>query len=220
MSIEETTNAISSLISKFIGKNNWIFLFAVASASAAGIYYHNRSYDVWWLVSIFVFCSTMLILNALTYICDYIYKSVRFRIQKRKDLIAYQKQQEQRMYNSIQAEKKRIEELGEYLWPYVEYENIEYIDYACAILELPMSNKNKYIRFLRHPKENYGKEYEYYKAISQLVGVFQYHDNLRACTVRFLDISVQKHGCLIEINEYFYLLLENYIKTKKWERVY
>ena|GEM_PF-5169573 len=29
-----------------------------------------------------------------------------------------------------------------------------------------------------------------------------------------------KHGCLIEINEYFCLLLENYIKTNKWKRVY
>lgn len=220
MGADDTLNSINALISKFVGKNNWIFLLSVTVSCASGIYFHDILSDVWWLISVGVLCSTILVLNALTFIATKVFNFFRQIFVRRKYKRENIKKQEQNRLKEIQAYRTKIERMGDYYWPFVEFVDISYVEFACVILQLPMSNNNKYIRFLKHPEQNFGEEFECYKAIGSIVSRFEYYDDRRQHSIKFLQIRMQKHGCLIEIDEYFYLLLEHYSKTKKWERVY
>lgn len=219
MSAEETFNSIGNLIAKFVGKNNWIFLISVAAACAIGIYVYHKFPDVWWLISIFVLCCSIVLLNAITYVITKITDAIRDKINERRKHRAWLLEQEYNQKERVNAEKREFDRIANIVWPLVEYEKLELVSRACVILELPMSNNDKCTRFLKHPKMLLGEEYDSYIAISEIVDNFQYYDNRMHRTYKLLDIYAHKRGCIITINSYFYLLLENYKKTNKWKHV-
>lgn len=215
MNLEDTANALSNLISKFIGKNNWIFLLAVAAACFAGIYYYDVYGNTWWLISILVLSLSIIILNILTYIVTKSYNSISNFFNHKSELRKSEKEKKKNLELAQIREAKKQEELADNVWTLVEFTPKDTIQDALLILNLPLSNNNPYRRFLKAPTCGYGEEYDNYQHIYKAISHFSYHDN----RVRLLRQIHHNNGCFIEIDQYLFKLLDNYTKNGKWEKV-
>lgn len=215
MDTEETFNTISNLISKFVGKNNWIFLISVAAASATGLYFHNKFPDTWWLISIFVLCCGIVSLNIITSVVTKISSAIIGIINKKKEQARNNKLQE----NKLRLEKHNIElrkaEKASEIWTLVEYADIKMIDNATILLNLPVSDGNPLVRFLAAAKDTFSQEYDNCNKIHQAASHFNYQN----ANVQLIRILHHNYGYFVGINEYFYTLLCHYAKTGKWEKI-
>lgn len=213
----DVSSAIITFLSKFVEKDNWKFLVAITFACVAGIYcYFQPEYkEVWWLISIGVFCTSILALNFLTYITTKIYRTISEYGHKRNERKKDQKKQlVEKELAKINQEKQNAK-IASDIWTLVEYSPKEYIEVALTFLDLPLSDGNTLIRYMAPPKNQRCKEYEIYVKISRAESCFTYHNN----RVRLLEIDRSSGLFFVKINKYFYNLLSHYSKTGKWEKL-
>lgn len=213
----DVASAIITFISKFVEKDNWKFFAAITFACIAGVYCHNSSEykEVWWLISIGVFCASILILNFLTYITTKTYKSISEYIRKRIERNKYQKKQLAEQELAIINHKKQNAKLASDIWALVEYISKENIEDALIFFELPLSDGNTLVRYMAPARDQWCKEYEIYKKISRAEGCFSFNNN----RIRLLVIDRSSGHFFVKIDKYLYNLLDHYSKTGKWEKI-
>lgn len=213
----DVSSAIITFLSKFVEKDNWKILAAITFACVAGIYcYFQPEYkEVWWLISIGVFCASILTLNFLTYITTKTYRTMYEYVHKRNKRKRDQKKQlVEKELAKINQEKQNAK-IASDIWTLVEYSPKEYIEVALTFLDLPLSDGNTLIRYMAPAKNQWCKEYEIYVKISRAESCFTYHNN----RVRLLEIDRSSGHFFVKINKYFYNLLSHYSKTGKWEKL-
>lgn len=217
MNMGDASSAIITFLSKFIEKDNWKFLAAITFACVAGIYcYFLPEYKkVWWLISIGVFCASILVLNFLTYLTTKTYTSISEYVRKRNERKKYQKKQlAEKQLAKINQEKQNAK-LASDIWALVEYLPKEYIEEALTFFDLPLSDGNALIRYMAPAKDLWCKEYEIYEKISRAERHFSFYNN----RMRLLEIDMSSGHYFVKINNYLYNLLSNYSKTGKWEKL-
>lgn len=217
MSFEDSVSVISNLISKFIGKNNWIFLVAITLACMAGLYaYSYTTYkEVWWVVSIGSLCISILILNIITFLVTKLYTCVyQFFHQKNESKKRKKEQLEKQELAKINNEKINTK-LASEIWALVEYATTDRIEDALIFLQLPLSDENPLKRYLAPAKDYWCEEYENYQKMYRASNYFSYNNN----KMKLLTIESQSGGYFIIINNYFYNLLHHYAETGNWEKL-
>lgn len=213
----DAASAIISFISKFVEKDNWKFFAAIAFACIAGAYcYYRPEYkEVWWLISIAVFCTSILVLNFLTYVTTKAYNSIseyfRKRTERNKSL---KKQLAQQELDKINYEKQKAK-LASDIWTLVEYTPKENIEEALAFFELPLSDRNTLVRYMAPARDQWCKEYEIYKKISHAEGYFTFNNR----RTKLLAIDRSSGHYFVKIDKYLYNLLSHYSKTGRWEKL-
>lgn len=213
----DPASAIITFISKFIEKDNWKFFAAIAFACFFGVYcYFLPDYkEVWWLISIGVFFTSILVLNFLTYIVTKTYRSISEFIRKRNEKNKYLKKQlAQKELDKINKENQNNKYASD-IWALVEYIAKEKINDALTFFDLPLSDGNTLVRYMAPVRDKWCKEYEIYDKISHAEGYFSFHNN----TIRLLFIDRSSGHYFVKIDKYLYNLLSHYSKTGKWEKL-
>ena len=141
-----------------------------------------------------------------------------------KQISQYRKKihvKEQEHQNEILKEKQKIEQEQQHsslIWHYVGYFDKVKIEAATVFLTFQIHDGNKYVRFIKRPNDNDYKATDAYWKLYNIVEEYQfnrpYYNKLA-----LLDKTVINEGFYVEIESYFYSLLDNYLKNGKWEKL-
>ena len=208
--IKDTVLAIWEFLSKIVGDQHWIYVISLCMVSWLGYYLSNS----FWFLLFAVFFSLILILTISTAIYFRIANRIS-NIKNKKRIIAKQYQDKLLQEKQTHEEEQKHASL---IWHYVGHFKKDKIETAAIFLMFPIHDNNKYIRFIEKPDSRDWKRNDDYWKLYNVVPRFhfqrQYYQEL--CLLNRLDIE---EGFYVEIEPYFYSLLENYKKNNKWEKL-
>lgn len=208
--IKDTVSVALEFLSKIVGNNHWIYLFSLCAVSWIG-FILSKSF---WFLLIAIFFSLILLLTLLTKIHIKIVNHIANVKKKRHDL-------EQRKQDKLlQEQQNRERELkhASLIWQYVGHFKKEKIDGAAYFLTCPIHDDNKLLRFIEEPDRLNYKENEFYWQLYNSVNDYHFYRPY-SYDFHLLDRIDIAEGFYVEIDPYFYRLLENYIKNGKWEKI-
>lgn len=208
--IKDTIDAIIGFLSKIVGNQHWIYLVSLCLVCWYGFYLSN---SFWFLLSS-IFLSLIIVISFLVSIYHIITKHIsKHRTKKRV--------KEQKYQNELLQEKQKKEQAQKHaslVWHYVGYFDKEKIEAATVFLTFKIHDGNKYVRFIKRPPETDYKANELYWKLYNIIHMYQFnrpHYNRLA----LLDKTDINEGFYVEIEPYFYSLLENYLENGKWEKL-
>ncbi len=208
--IKDTVDAIIGFLSKIVGNQHWIYLVSLCLVCWYGFYISN---SFWFLLSS-LFLSLILVISFLVTIYNIVAKQIsNYRTKKRV--------KEQKHQNELLQKKQKSEQEQQHaslIWHYVGYFDKVKIEAATVFLTFPIHDGNKYIRFIKRPNDNDYKGKDAYWKLYNIIGKYQfnrpYYNKLF-----LLDKTDIYEGFYVEIEPYFYSLLENYLKNDNWEKL-
>ena len=201
---------LSDLLAKLIAeKDKWIVWIVISITSGVGFYF---SHNLWFLI-ITTAATSFIVLNIVRVIyreCCLYFSKIRLDWKnKRVAKITEIKRQETQ-------EKLRIEH-ETLVWKIVKHANKNHIENLCDLLHYEMFDDNKLIRYVPFYSDDYSQRCE----LSSLQNSIRYFHHICNNGRRsgLLEEERILDGVYITIEPYFYTLLENYSRTKIWERV-
>ena len=201
---------LSDLLAKLIAeKDKWIVWMVISIASGVGFYF---SHNLWFLI-ITTAATSFIALNIIRAIyrkcCLYISK---IRLGWKNKRIA----QKAEIKRQETQEKSRIEH-ETLVWKIVEHANKKHIENLCNLLHYEMFDDNKLIRYVPFYGDDYSQRCELSSLQNSIRYFHQICNNGRRSGLLLEERMLE--GVYITIEPYFFVLLENYDRTKSWERV-
>lgn len=209
---EDTTNAFVAFFSKIAGdKDYWIFWAAISVAAWVGFILTS---DIWFLL-VGITTAIVIILTIITKLYR-LYKNNR-RIKQ----IAIQQAKEDRI-KAEQArlnEQSQIENRKKLIWKYIANISVQDRFLASCILNYPMHDGNKLIRFIKNTKYPNDDEGKLFHAIWSTVDHFRFVCKNGINRLYLIDREQIREGYFVTIDSYLYDILEHYKNTDRWEKL-
>lgn len=205
---EETINPIINFLHKLLGNNLWILPIAIAIASWCVFYLYQ---DKWIVLYIAIICSLISILYIFSrifiWIKDIITKH-KMKIEEREAFVMRAKQ--------AQAENERQNrEHAASIWKLVGHLDIDLIKAATVFLTLKIHDEDKYVRFIKIPKDHGSEEYKLYDLLFGIIGKLTFQGNY-GTPFKLINEERIKDIMYFHIDSYFFSLIENFKSTGNW----
>lgn len=208
--IKDAVLAAWEFLSKIVGNNHWIYLFSFCVVAWIGFVLSNS----FWFLLIAIFFSLIILLTMIMACYIKITKRIATVKKKKRDL------EQQKQANLWQEQQHRERELkhASLIWQYVGHFKKDKIEKASYFLTCPIHDNNKFMRFVEKPDRDDYKGNELYWHLYNSIQSYRFHRKYyqELSLLNKMDIP---EGFYVEIEPYFYSLLENYLKTGEWVKL-
>ena len=98
----------------------------------------------------------------------------------------------------------------------VAHTDIEFVKGASVVLDFGIHDNNEYLRFLQIPQNADRTWNSGLNGLSTIASHFQYNLGY-GNQIKLIEIIQQKDVIYIQIEEYFYRLIKNFVDTRNWK---
>lgn len=213
MNVEDTANPIVEFFHKLLGRNLWILPTALSISSW---FIYNKDESHWYMLFSAIFFGLITVLYIIVCIFSFI----------RRIYVSHCEEKEAEKFRLKEVEvakvkqRKENEQYASYIWKLVSHAESDSISVATLLFSCEMLDNDRHIRFAPFPKNNNRNSDEQIKinAFCEISNYFSYN-NSSYSSIELIKREQCREGIYFHIEPYFYLLLENYLKNNRWEKV-
>lgn len=207
---EEAINPIVNFFHKLLGNHLWIL--PAALGVTGWIMWGINGSDIYLFIAIL--CSAIIVLYIITLIFAGIRKVVKSYNKKKVAKKTRELQEKQRQLDITNKEQHHASRI----WRLVAHTDIEFVKGASVVLDFGIHDNNECLRFLQIPKNADRTWHSGLNGLSTIASHFQYNLGY-GNQIKLIEIIQQKDVIYIQIEEYFYRLIKNFVDTGKWVKL-